>query len=107
MTRTVLAFSLILALSSCASNTSPNIAARSNAVGNRVAPQSLGKWTRKAPMPTVRDYLAAATLNGELFAMGGTNGGGQILTTVEAYDRHSNSWTTKAPMPTGRFRSEE
>src|SRR5476651_1387197 len=107
MKRLVLALSFIVALSGCSSTTSPILVARSNAVGNRVEPQSLGKWTRKAPMPTVRDYLAAATLNGELYAVGGTNGGGQILTTVEAYDRHSNSWTTKAPMPTGRFRSEE
>jgi len=54
-------------------------------------------------MPTVRYYLAAATLNGELYAAGGTNSSGQWLTTVDAYDRRSKIWTARTAMPTGRF----
>jgi N-acetylneuraminic acid mutarotase len=40
-------------------------------------------WTTKAPMPTARQGLAAAVVNGSLYAIGGYNG--SYLSTVESY----------------------
>jgi N-acetylneuraminic acid mutarotase len=57
-------------------------------------------WFSMAPMPTARAGLAAATVNGKIYAIGGFNGG--WLNTVEVYDPSSNTWSTAAPMPTAR-----
>ncbi|HLA80106.1 MAG TPA: kelch repeat-containing protein [Thermoleophilia bacterium] len=59
-------------------------------------------WTGKAPMSTGRYYLAAAQVNGMLYAVGGAGLAGSYLPTSEAYDPTLNVWTTKAPMPTPR-----
>src|SRR5947209_3693516 len=54
-------------------------------------------WTPVAPMPTSRDYLAAATApNGKIYLFGGFQTASGILATVEAYDPRSNSWTCSA-----------
>ena len=42
-------------------------------------------WTAAASMPTARDGLAAATVNGKIYAIGGANSTG-YLNTVEVYD---------------------
>jgi N-acetylneuraminic acid mutarotase len=44
-------------------------------------------WTTKASMPTVRYAFRAATLNGKIYAVGGTTigGAGNYLKTVEVY----------------------
>ena len=55
-------------------------------------------------MPTARNDLAAAAVDGVLYAVGGKTGNNCTgLHTLEAYDPATNSWTTKAPMPTGRY----
>jgi N-acetylneuraminic acid mutarotase len=59
-------------------------------------------WSTKSPMPTGRDGVPMGVVNGVLYAVGGLDTSGYILTTVEAYDPVANSWTTKAPMPTRR-----
>jgi N-acetylneuraminic acid mutarotase len=56
------------------------------------------QWTAETPMPTARSLLAAASVNGLIFAVGGFG----YLNTVEAYDPPTNTWKTMAPMPTGR-----
>src|SRR3989442_282167 len=61
-----------------------------------------GTWTARASMPTARERLGAAAINGILYAVGGQNAGPGNLTTVEAYDPATDRWTTKASMPTGR-----
>ena len=55
-------------------------------------------------MPTPRDHLALAALDGRLFAIGGRVDGsyGRNLAANEAYDPATNSWTTRAPLPTSR-----
>ncbi len=58
-------------------------------------------WTNKAPMPTAREQLAAAAVNGKIYAIGGFDGGVR-LATVEEYDPLTNSWATIATMPTAR-----
>jgi hypothetical protein len=51
-------------------------------------------WTTKTPMLTARSGLAAAAVNGKLYAIGGDSAG-----TVEEYDPIADMWITKAPMP--------
>jgi N-acetylneuraminic acid mutarotase len=51
-------------------------------------------------MPTERDELAIAVVNGKIYAIGGING--VALGTNEEYDPVSDTWTTKASMPTPR-----
>jgi len=60
------------------------------------------KWKTKglAPMPTVRDSLAAAVYQGKIYVIGGF--AGIRLTTVESYDPASNTWTELAPMLVGK-----
>ncbi len=65
--------------------------------------QSAGTWATKTPMPTARDAVGTSVVNGIIYAVGGINGGGTYLGTVEAYDPASDTWTTKASMPTARF----
>jgi N-acetylneuraminic acid mutarotase len=58
-------------------------------------------WTRKADMPTARNFLAATAVDGTIYVIGGFPGGAP-LKTVEAYDPKTDTWVTKASMPTGR-----
>jgi N-acetylneuraminic acid mutarotase len=60
-------------------------------------------WSTKAPMPTPRDGLAVAVVNGILYAIGGdVSVFGAALNKVEAYDPVTNTWTTKTPLPIAR-----
>lgn len=65
-------------------------------------------WSTKAAMPTARSHLAAATVNGKIYAIGGFIASDTFLpepiATVEEYDPLTDSWSTKAPMPTARAR---
>ncbi len=60
-------------------------------------------WIQKAPMPTARNGLEAAEVDGKIYAIGGydehSNGSG----VNQMYNPETNSWTTKAPMPTARI----
>lgn len=51
-------------------------------------------------MPTPRAFLAAASVNGKIYAIGGDEVDAQ--TAVEVYDAATNTWTTVAPLPNGR-----
>ena len=69
-----------------------------------------GKWTRKADMPTARLDLSTSTVDGIIYAIGGTTvtnvtewGGDFIeVSTVEAYDPRTDTWAKKTDMPTPR-----
>jgi hypothetical protein len=61
---------------------------------------SLDIWTPLLPMPTARTGLAAAAVDGKLYAIGGFNG--TNLAIVEVFDTVSGTWATRAPMPTPR-----
>ena len=56
-------------------------------------------WTEKAPMPTAREHLTSATINGKLYVIGGRTAG--MSTNVDAnevYDPANNKWTILQPM---------
>jgi N-acetylneuraminic acid mutarotase len=58
-------------------------------------------WTTMADMPTSRLGPGVAVVNGKIYVIGGTGGGG-YLNTNEEYDPATNTWVTKKPMPTPR-----
>ena len=61
-----------------------------------------GIWVNGQSLPTARENLAAVTLNGLIYAIGGDNANSKALSTVEVYDPSSGTWTQKAPIPTAR-----
>ena len=63
---------------------------------------SPGKWTPLAPMPTARQEVAVAELNGRVFVVGGFGSGSEAVATVEVYDPATNGWSTGTPLPVGR-----
>jgi N-acetylneuraminic acid mutarotase len=58
-------------------------------------------WTRRADMPTARQGLCTAAVDGIIYGIGGWSPGGDS-STVEAYDPVTDRWTRKADMPTER-----
>lgn len=61
-----------------------------------------GQWTELPPLPTPRDHLGVAALEGKVYAVGGRNRQSFTLGTLEALDPATGKWETLAPMPTGR-----
>ena len=61
-------------------------------------------WTRKAKMPTKRTFLSTCVVNGQIYAIGGTEEipGIRGLNIVEVYNPATNSWQERSPMPTAR-----
>jgi N-acetylneuraminic acid mutarotase len=64
--------------------------------------KAAGVWSAKAPMPAIRNEVAAAALDGKLYVFGGNVGGGAAdLTRTEVYDPATDKWRTLAPLPRG------
>ena len=62
-----------------------------------------GAWLPVEPMPTARESVAACTVDGKIYAIGGFPGRSAKGTiTNERYDPETDSWTGVASMPTGR-----
>jgi N-acetylneuraminic acid mutarotase len=59
---------------------------------------SISAWTQAAPMPTARTGAAAAALGDEIYVIGGLDGFGRTVATVEVFDTKANSWRTAAPL---------
>lgn len=67
------------------------------------AKQMADSWATKAPMPTPRGEVTAATFNGKIYVIGGQSYSTNFkFRTVEVYDPATNTWTSKADMPTAR-----
>lgn len=60
-----------------------------------------GEWEHLPPMPTERDVLAAAAVDGKLYAVGGTDGH-RAFSALECYDTEIGMWSELEPMPTAR-----
>jgi N-acetylneuraminic acid mutarotase len=60
------------------------------------------EWSVRKPMPTAREGLGVAWLNGKIYAIGGLNDEG-ILAVNEEYDTVEDAWEIKEPMPTARY----
>jgi hypothetical protein len=54
------------------------------------------------PMPTARNHLGAAEIDGRLYVVGGHDGKGQIYAALEVYDPAAGSWRAARAMPTSR-----
>jgi N-acetylneuraminic acid mutarotase len=63
-----------------------------------VVTQAVSPWTARQPMLTARAALAAATVNGKLYAIGGWGG----ENALEEYDPATNVWTSRQSLPTPR-----
>ena len=64
--------------------------------------QESGAWAAKAPMPAIRNEVAAASVNGKLYVFGGSVGGGRYdLTRNEEYDPAGNTWRVRKDLPSG------
>jgi N-acetylneuraminic acid mutarotase len=60
---------------------------------------STNTWTTAPSMPTARYGLAAAAVNGNIYAIGGISNNG-YSNVVEVDDLFTNTWTTAASIPT-------
>jgi N-acetylneuraminic acid mutarotase len=60
------------------------------------------EWSVRKPMPTAREGLGVAWLNGKIYAIGGLNDEA-ILAVNEEYDPMEDSWEIKESMPTARY----
>jgi len=59
-------------------------------------------WTAKASMLTPRGSLAAAVVNGKIYAIGGYTLGGDDVASMEFYDPFTNEWSVRASMSAPR-----
>ncbi len=59
------------------------------------------RWVERRPLPTARGALAAAWLDGKIFAIGGYDGR-RSLAVVEVYDPVTDTWQSVASLSTPR-----
>jgi N-acetylneuraminic acid mutarotase len=61
-----------------------------------------GTWVAKAPMPAIRNEVAASALDGKVYVLGGNIGGGTAdLARNEEYDPAADQWRVRWPLPRG------
>jgi uncharacterized protein (TIGR03437 family) len=58
-----------------------------------------GAWTTLAPVPSVRQEISTAVLDGKIYVIAGFNSSGGSVNTVEVYDPQTNTWSSAAPLP--------
>jgi non-specific serine/threonine protein kinase len=61
--------------------------------------QVASPWRRLAPMPTARQYLGSAVMDGTIWALGGLGGGSVGSDRVEGYDPVVNGWKEGPRLP--------
>lgn len=59
------------------------------------------RWAAGAPLPTPRSGLAAVTLGGKVYALGGQDGG-RSLAAVEVFDPQAGAWSAAPPLRAAR-----
>ena len=60
------------------------------------------RWRTRAPLPTARGALAAAVLDGRIYAAGGVGAARRNTDAFEVYDPVADRWESRAPMPVPR-----
>ncbi|MGE0132277.1 MAG: kelch repeat-containing protein [Blastocatellales bacterium] len=58
-----------------------------------------GAWTTLAPVPSVRQEISTAVLDGKIYVIAGFNSSGGNTSTVDVYDPQTNTWSSAAPLP--------
>ena len=58
-----------------------------------------GQWQQLASMPSERQELASAVLNGKIYVLGGLNQSGVSTNNVEVYNPATDSWASVQPLP--------
>ncbi|CAA9270253.1 MAG: hypothetical protein AVDCRST_MAG42-3235 [uncultured Chthoniobacterales bacterium] len=58
-----------------------------------------GSWRTLAAMPSARQEVSAAVLNGKIYVIAGYDSDGASTATVEAYNPHTNTWSPVRPLP--------
>lgn len=58
-----------------------------------------GEWQTLAPMPSERQELATAVLNGKIYVIGGLNAERLSTDAVEVYNPATDTWTSAHPIP--------
>lgn len=61
-----------------------------------------GTWNSRANMPTPRQEMPIALLDGKIYVPGGFDGLGQVSTRLEVYDPASDTWSTPTFLPQPR-----
>src|SRR5262249_29896396 len=65
-----------------------------------VGPPNPGTWAAHAPLSLgPRQEMGVASVDGEVYVVGGFDGSGQPVATVEAYDPGTDRWTQRASLP--------
>jgi N-acetylneuraminic acid mutarotase len=79
------------------------VASDASSVGtHEVYDPASNRWTRRAPLPTPRNHLGAAVVEGKIHVVGGRVGNDFTMTPHEVYDTTGDAWTTAPALPTGR-----
>ena len=63
---------------------------------------TLDEWTSLAGLSESREHIAAAALNGKIYALGGRWSGKGELTSVEVYDPTTDAWATAPSLQIAR-----
>jgi len=58
-----------------------------------------GEWQTLAPMPSARQEVSTAVLNGKIYVIAGFDSSGASTSTVEVYNPATNSWASAQPLP--------
>jgi N-acetylneuraminic acid mutarotase len=58
-----------------------------------------GEWVTLARMPTERQELSTAVLNGKIYVIAGYDGDAKPTRNVDVYNPATNTWTSVAPIP--------
>lgn len=58
-----------------------------------------GVWQTLAPVPSLRQGVSTAVLNGKIYVIAGWDVNEQLTSTVEVYDSATNTWASAASLP--------
>ena len=61
--------------------------------------QSGGTWQTLAPMPSARQEISTAVLDGKIYVIAGYDVNGASTTTVEVYNPNTDTWSSAEPIP--------